>query len=71
MVTLQDILETLKDLDSQILDKLEDEGASAKEIDESATNKNERRRFCMGHPLRYCINHMLVSLIITCELINY
>ena len=40
MVTLQDILETLKDLDSQILDKLEDEGAIAKEIDESAELKS-------------------------------
>ena len=40
VVTLQDILETLKDLDSQILDKLEDEGAIAKEIDESAELKS-------------------------------
>ena len=40
VVTLQDILETLKDLDSQILDKLEDEGAIAKEIDKSAELKS-------------------------------
>ena len=40
VVTLQDILETLKDLDSQILDKLEEEGAIAKEIDESAELKS-------------------------------
>ena len=34
VVTLQDILKTLKNTDSQILDRLEDEGAIAKEIDE-------------------------------------